>query len=871
MSYALLTFALYVQSALLGQDHKSPLPTPAVANTVMVSDYRVFGEIKRTLTETPVEAEVARWRQGFLDLTPAQRKAAYGGLPGFETMQLRGIDDGANTPSLRLTFKTMLALDDPILTFSYQPQFRQRIEVLIGRLAELPAKDNLITLPEWRPTWSEELYLPPDFILASPLAEMTKEFGFVQLRRTLKRHAGRLTLQLQCTLTQASATVDERAATLAALKELPADAPLLLEARLLGSLVTEAVVPAMNELRAEVSDPASRVWATIQRAAAFRELFLPKLGIAVLDAALAKSPKDASLLRARVMLGLALRPSLIQSRQQLIPYLDRLLAQPPADAARLRLELAKLLCEPNFSESPPSAEELKRAAELYRGLPPSHWGREYALLLLKLGDYETLQKLLAKAKVELSESDRRMLTLCGLAGRHQTEPLIKVMAKLEPDQARAALDQAYKLLAAHGQIEALRVLAEHGRDHFEPKRLTDIELAVRESRILPSSQSPEGIFRQWLRAISSKDRDALQRLILPESLALDRTYFENLIETAIGEPGPKWPFGVGELEVLGNPNTGYLLKLDHSHYFFAGNQDGYRFVTFNKTVHPAGRYILKLIERGQLESAYQWLDWFYKEVRNPINRLVSGEEFWGDAVPRSEETAVFAAKVLALTGPGREQVRGDIIAAFEEANDQRRDALAILFIFTETEMDDFLKEADFSPSQPGSNRTLILENWMCTLHGQCEGLQEACAAGSACALRVIGIQGGYPALFAEIQRQDREGSLERNGLESLVHFALLEREVPEIPAVYLPEGRSDAIMAYYAEHGMIEEVLLALSQRPDRPDLTTEAYLLGRMAEAFGEPQLARTFYAEIKSPIMPEVGGLSHLAKKHLARLGAP
>lgn len=871
MSIFLLTYALYAQSALPGQDNNASLSALAIVNSALVSDYRVFGEVKRTLTETPVEAEVTRWRQGFMDQPPAQREAAYRSLPGLKKMQLHGLDDGAKVPSLHLVFETTLALDAPILSLSYQPQFRERIGTLIKRLAELPADNDLIHLPQWQPVWSEEIWLPHDFNLASPLADLTKDFGFVQLRRTLKHQSGRLTLEMQCTLTQASATVADRAATLEALKEIPADAPLQFEARVLGAIGKENAITVMNELREQTTVPESRAWATIHRAAAFDMMAMPKLGLALLDAALDMTPNETSLLRARVMLGLSLNPLPGVSRQRLITCLDKLIEQEPADVARLRLRLVQILCEGNPSQPVPSMDELKRAAILiYRGLTPDYWNDDFVRLLMKLGDYETMQQVLDNPQVALAEVDKHKLAITSLAGRRQSEELVSYLKALNPDKAKLMLFQIYEVLSAHCHIEPLRVMADNAPELFQPQRLTEIESAVQESS-LPFDESPAGIYRQWLRAAGLRDMRAIDQLVLPESAAMDKAFFETTLAAELDMP--TWPFGIGELQFHGNPDTGYGLQVGNFLYFFAGSQDGYRLVTMDNAVHLAGHYILRLIERGQLEGAFQWLDWFYPYGERRLNSLVIST-IWSSKTTRTKETAMLAAAVLAMTGPGREQVRAYVRSAFEAARGPIRNELALTMLATETDVDNYLKHADFTPEPPLREIDVCLGYWMCFYQGKCQALEGICASmaqDKTCALMLASAKGGYTELLTHIQVLEKEGPISPQYGGLILNLVLLEKNVPELPIAYLPE-RGPVLLPYYAERGMINELLLALSQS-EYSNPTHEAYLLGRVAEAFGEPMVARRFYTEGKPPSLLEVllDPTANLTKRHLDRLGAP
>ncbi len=886
MHIVLLSLTLLFQTAVTGEGTKTlpPLspragletitlpPSPTVANTSLVSDYRVFAQIERTYTETPAETEQGRWRETYGNRPRARLDADFKALPGLTSWRLRGIDDGVDTASLRLVFKTLFDLEAPILEFQYQPQCQRQLAALARYLEDLPTTDQLVALPDLQLKWSEEILLPPDFVLASPLAEFQKTYGPVALHRTAKRLPGRVQIATQCTLTQTSVTSTLLAETLTALKQLAIDPPLTFQAKVLDALATEAVIPAMAALRDETADSELAAWATIQRAAAFRELFLPKLGVAVLDAALEKSPKEVDLLRARVMLGLPLRHGMRAARPQMIACLDRLLEKPPLDAARLRLEFAKYLSQANLDEPEPSLKELERAAEIWGGLGPEHWDHAYSKLLVTLGDFEAMARLLAQTKVG-SEGDRRMLKLCVLAGRHKGPELDQFLSELEPEIAKSALEQTYSALVACGQVEVLRVLGEHAGALLEPKQLAEIEAGVREARILPSSNSAEGMYRQWLRAISGRDRDALDRLVRPKSLALDRTFFEQYLETGIKDHGLKWPFGMGEMKWEGDPDTGYRLEANGTNYFFTGNQEGYRLVTMARSHHLAGQYILDLLDQGKLESACRWLDWYFPEGGLRLKWIIESKSFWNDQVPRTKENAVLAAQAMALTGPGRERARQAMRTAFEEATGLRRDELALLFVYTETELDDWMLQADFTLSTH-SRASFLVGLWQCSVHGRCEMIDDMCEDRSddiKCRLMATGMTSGYAALLAAIESLEEADWQDPYG-EMLLHFALLEPEVPEIPGQYLPERRQPDLLSYYAERNMIEELLFTLSDwqaRPTQQDF--ENYLLGCMAEAFSEPHLARAFFTRLPKNelVLGKKEGLYYLASKHLDRLG--
>ncbi len=873
MHIVLLSLTLLFQTAVSGEGTKDLPLSPTLANTKLVSDYRAFGKLERNYSETPLESFSEDWREAFKVKPRAKLEAELKTLPGLTSWKLRGIDDGANTPSLRLAFATMLDLEAPILEFQYQPQFHAQLEILIRYLGGLPTKEPVLALTKLQLKWSEEVLLPPDFVLATPLAGFQKTYGLVALHRTVKRQPGRVVIELNCSLTQERAAPAELEETVAALKLLPADPPLTFQANVLDALATEAVIPAMKDLRDQTADPELRAWATIQRAAAFQELFLPQLGVALLDAALAKSPDDADLLRARVMLGLPLRQGMAAGRQQMIACLERLLKHPPLDARRLRLELAKYLCQANLDESEPSLEELKRGTELMAGLGPEAWDRNFFQNLVTLGDFETIERLLAASEAN-GAADRQYLRMSALAGRHKGQELDQLLGDLEPDGARRCLEQVYRILVASSQVEALRFLSEHARTLLEPKQLTEIEGAVREARVLPSSSSPEGMYRQWLRAISLRDRGAIDRLVRPEALALDRAFFEKRLEGELKDRSLKWPFGVGELKLEGDPDTGYRLEADSTTYYFTGNQEGYRLVTMDRTLHLAGQYVLDLLDQGKLTSAFQWLDWYYKQEGFRIKWMLESASFWNDQVPRTEENARLAAQVMALTGPGRERALPATRAAFEEATGTLRDELALLFILTDTELDDWLLAADFTPSAP-SPGTMVVGFWQCSIHGQCSMLEEMCAGKPddlTCELMTKGLTGGYAALLAAIETLEGEAWKDEYG-EMLLHFALMEPVVPEVPDRYLPEQRQPDLLNYYAERGMTEALLFTLSDWQGRPtNQSLENYLLGRMAEAFSEPDLARIFYAKVEKPtlILSQLEGNYRLAKKHQDRLGS-
>lgn len=876
MNFFVLLLAIFApiqDSPEQAEKHKAPA---LLVNTKQVSDYRTFAELKRTLTETPDPALVEPWRQTYREVPTAQLEAALRATPGLQTWKLRGIDDGVDTPSLRLEFKTLLDLDGPILAFSYQTQFRQRVEALINYLESLPVEDDAVQLPALQSQWSEEILLPPNFVLASPLAEKTTPCGLVQLAFTVQRQSGRLTLQLRASLAQATVTPEQRAETLTALRQFPESASLQFEARVLAELATDTVAEAMFELKAQGEDDKAGTWATIQRAAAFAELFLPKLGVAVLDEALAEKPDDASLLRARIMIGLQLEAR-DRARPPLVACLERLLKLKPGDAPRLRLMLAKQLIQTSYGEASPSQDELKRAAAVFRELPPEHWTGEYAELLVTLGDFATLKRLQSDAKAKLDKDERRVAGIIAKAGLGDTAGLETLLAKLEHDQAVAAVDKAYVTLLEAAQVEALRVLSRHSHDLLDPKRLSEIEAAVSEARILPSNRSPEGIYRQLLRAVSQRDLGAIDRLVLPLSLEIDRDFFKKHMESAISSGGLKWPFGLEELKSEGDPDLGYRVEAGGSEYFFAGNQDGYRLVCTDRSLSLAGHYVMQMLERGQLERAYHWLDWCFRPQDGTRMRwLVNTEGFWGGSAPRDEETALLAANIMITLGKGREQARQALQAAFEEAVGTRKDNLALLFILTSQELDDFLRQADFTPAAPDSPNATILGFWMCMIQGQCAYMEEECAKveeqdGEVCSLITAGIKGGYEAVLAKLQSLAETSEVTDSQSEVLLHFALLEPEVPTVPETLVLTQNPDELMRYYAEQNRMLEVLEIISTQEGRiANRGLEAYLLGRLAEFFAEPKLARTFYAETEQPglLMSQIESNYRLSKKHLNRL---
>lgn len=867
----LLTLLMTMILANPAADAQTDAP---MTHVQVVADYRTFGKVHVVRKEKPVDADTESWRVLYA-LTEAElRDAAFREHDSLQDWQLWDVENRSATPSLELTFVSMRGLGESILRIEHPLLQEELLEALEARFSV--AYDGAEReIPAFQALWEEKILLPEGMCLLNPPADLETVLGVVQLSRNLVRTPGQVLIQTRVILPK-SAGRAEQIATLTALEDPPKQLALTIEADILGAMGTDTFVAALAELEQAAQDPQRRNWALIRRAAAFQEAGLPMLASALLEQALSVTPDSADLMRAQLMTRGYQAYDAEGSRMRSIARIEALLAQQPLDAKQLKLALARCLAKAEPNQQPPSTQDLQRAAALWVASEPQIWQEEGLKILVHQAGFAELERILGDPEVWIPW--RPAFRLMAAAGLQSHGELARRVRELESAQAKEMVNQAYEVLLQGNQFQALQLLAKHATGYLSEEQRHNIEHGSTEAARVLGDQDPQDIYKQWLKAISQRAGEALERLVYPASLNSDRIHFQHAYHRALYQAGPKWPLAIEEGRLVGDASYGYRLELPKQTIYFASAADHYRMVAVGEAGYLLSAYALELIARHQPEGAFQWLDWAYGAPKDQIAmvNMKHNALFWTKETPRTAEMAALAARVLMAMGTSPQRALLALKETYPSLTGKCKDQLGILLLHHASELGEGIKTMDFTASGEDLALAQSLNALRCAIQGNCAEQVSINASDPLAQLfsHMTSTQpGNYAAALEQYQAAAKAGHLKEIHSYALLNSALRERDVPQIPEAFIPADGSDPYwLIYRAERGQIWEVLSVLAGGASSLPHNQEYYLSGHLAEALGEPEVAATMYRAIQ-PALPLFRYLEltcDLAQKRLNLLAA-
>ncbi len=529
-------------------------------------------------------------------------------------------------------------------------------DILVHELAQdidlqAESRHGRFSLPAYQREQTTVVLLPPQFAVKEAIDDLALELGVFQLIRTVQKEPGKLTITYRAWPSKSLITPDEYLATAHALAQANLQLELSFEADYLRLAEAGKDLEAIDALRTRLADPDNAAWAAIQLACIYAKLEQWPLAQTQLDSALTATPDNPGLLLARIFLAQKRRDQGTWPRATCLEDCRRLLERRPDDAALLNLYATAL-------EYNAQGRRYQRDSDLEQALltrakvnDPEQLGLHMELLL-HLGRFEEMIK---QSKNDPESSLWQVIGLAG-SGQHQAVgmQLQRCASQLERLQL---LQQGFAKLTFHGFQTQAMTLLEHSpvenkevREHFQ-KALTPA----------PDEPPQRALARTWVRYLWFAEDRPLETFVLPSSLTSAAKAFEEvrkhgmalsteLLGDAVG-PSMWWPSWANSTwEEAGNPELGYRLTAHVSFglpgagpsvILYLAPHDGKLWLVGSQETLPLiGAYILRLLEQGQDEAAYQWLDW-----ANEGQSLLEGDTFW-ETVTHDREMARWAALIL---------------------------------------------------------------------------------------------------------------------------------------------------------------------------------------------------------------------------------
>ncbi|HET9226283.1 MAG TPA: hypothetical protein VFR31_06430, partial [Thermoanaerobaculia bacterium] len=362
--------------------------------------------------------------------------------------------------------------------------------------------------------------------------------------------------------------------------------------------------------------------------------------------------------------------------------------------------------------------------------------------------------------------------------------------------------------------------------------------------------------------------------------------------------------------VAGNEALGYRVTLslafaDEQMVYYVVREDGeYKLAGFYKAVFLLGREALLRLERGDLAGARQWLDWAREEWTasggdDPLGSSPFTTLWTRGAEGTADEARCAAASLLAGSRKSETIVPVLLSCRDSAAEGPRRTAVDLSLALAYQSTKRYAEMADvaqrLSASAPGSQRAFVLlksalarlERW-----DDVRRLAEqrlAAMPDDPDALQVLyetaEERGDLEEAEKHLQRIVDSGKATATGFNNLAWLALFRNKAGDQAvelaqrAAMLDEYGSPfslhTLASLYAEMGKTAEAYRVILQAleasgPGGPD-ADDWYVFGRLAEHYGLPDAARSYYARVAPP---EPGRLSYistwrLAQQRLAVLG--
>jgi len=371
-------------------------------------------------------------------------------------------------------------------------------------------------------------------------------------------------------------------------------------------------------------------------------------------------------------------------------------------------------------------------------------------------------------------------------------------------------------------------------------------------------------------------------------------------------------------DVAGDDELGYRVRsrIDGfpsapSFTLFILREDGqYRLFSDNEDWQPVARLVLELAAAGKLDSARQWLDWARDEIeddedrdpyaRPPFVRLWTAGQKGDPAAIRAAATVLLLKSNDVKIGPAlrasiEEGLKG--IAALRPA--ATGDTAVALDLATWEGLSTLERWSELIPllerlsdEQPSSERAIRALFDADTRSGHPENITPRLEARLAktpndpFAVRMLAdladAEGDISRSLTLTRTLIDRGKSEALDWNRLAWNQLFQLPIPEKAladasrASEMAEHSSRAILhtlaSVYAELERPTEayrVLLQSIEAGDHKPSTSDWYVLGRVAESYGLPDQARSYYARVEKPEQFVTVSAFTLAQRRLAGLG--
>lgn len=564
-------------------------------------------------------------------------------------------------------------------------------------------------------------------------------------------------------------------------------------------------------------------------------------------------------------------------------------------------------------------------------LNSKNYNRNLLLCLLWSSQWTELKTL--ALSVEPSDDVNALLLTAVAAEEGVGAALEQAKARISDTAARrkAIEAAAYMLIKVRSYPEAVGLLEEasRGRENAASLRSKiNILKKVRPfEKVLASDQGPTSVIRKMLLAVYAPEHAAE---FAPDYLALfapairEEAALEGAGKEIIGDLGmlrakardaeelPKVVLAdiilsTTEFRVVGGEDTGYRVEASLSrpsgmsrYRFFVIREKGEYYLLNAVSFGPVGLQVLRQVESGRLVSAKALLDWVREEITparnddplavNPLLLLWPKDSTMDEARMRLAAAALISDLPTKRAAPlllkGRAAAKGDALTGID---------IALMKAYQVgkryQELLDLCKELEERHPFSGAifaSRTLSLR----ALHRYEEVKAEAQARlgkapKDAAALRVIANceagQGDFTGSREWLKKMDEAGVAKAEDYNLLGWIGLFDPADPAAAisyaerAVSLTDGKESAVLhtlsALYAETGKPAEaremILKSIAAADQQIPHAEHWYVLGRIAEEYGEVEAARTAYSKVTEP-EADAGGavsVSALVRKRMER----
>ncbi|MCP4655517.1 MAG: DUF3857 domain-containing protein [bacterium] len=813
----------------------------------------------------------------------------------------------------------------------------------IIRTGNAPRHGDFVIDQPFVTEWRYQIVPPTGFAPRSLPAEERREFGPARFSRGIRVEEGEVYAHFRFDSGARRLTPEQFNATRSGVQELLSEEPLLLwfdhlgAAELAAGHARKAIELYRHFAELEPEE-------TIHRVRLSQALLTVGLGGEARRQAGLAAELDPTSATAFWALGLALEYNEIGQRfapgfdrPAAVAALERAVELDPDDQVP-RSELAILLEHDSEGKRYGAPAELDRAIEEYRKLRADFENSALDLNLILALYWAERWEELADATLEVSDSQAgKYLRLVALSILQDPEAAIRESGNLsstQEEQITLLSQAAHHLLIARHYQEAAALLRRAARGAPNPTAvLTRAEVLAKarphEEATLQVAD-PQSLARSLMVALSRNDLDqeTLEQLFLPEYLA-DRDAEGTALGVAFQQMRQEQvrssddlpvdvvmdlALSVLEATVEGDDSRGYRVRMANDvvgnvfafRVYITTFEDQYRIAAVDTEYGQIAKEALRRVDRGDLESARQWLDWARERISardsdDPYG-FVPFAGYWTKGQEAGVEQVRLAAAILManqLEAAEAVPILQEALAGSEDEPTRRIVQVALMSAYLGAEEDALLAElaTTLLEREPSSGVAFRRRCRVLITTGRWEELDRVAGERLRAlpddpdALRYLAQSALWHRqadrvveLFERLRELDK---LEAQDYNLWAWLLLFQDPVPEEALALAQRGvtlsgyRQRAILhtlaSLFVELGRPTEAYQAIVQSlelnddpvPDSDDW----YVFGRIAEEYGFAELAREYYRKVKKPEEPdeEVYSAFELAQKRLKGLPKP